>query len=358
MSEDPGTDHRAVEPVLVPVRQPKPRASGRRLRVAGLALLVLGAAGIGAWGGWTVRDRVDDEPVPAAIDVSVDRPVLVLDAPTDVAGAMPSVVGLSVEQARQALSDAGIDIAGVSEVVTPFAGPGGMVVAQDPRGSTPAPDAVTLTLSQPTAVPEMVGARIEDARDVLTDLGVRIDITTEYVAGQPEGAVLASDPGPGEPLPTELHLRVAEAASSVFLADLPAITSQCSIGDATVNASDQSASLVCSPAYDQPEVAEYVLNRQIENFEATIGIDDRSEVGVPIRFRVLVDDQVAFDATVTYGTSQEITIPVSAALRVTLETARTGADLEDCCDTAAVWGGARLTGGLDAVTRLFEESNP
>ncbi len=327
---------------------------GRRLRIGGAILAFAGAMGIGIWGGWQLRARVEEPPAAITIQAKVDRPVLVLNDESRTPGAMPSVVGLTLDQARQALMDAGV--ANISEVPAPYAGPGGQVVAQDPAGGSTSGGSATLTYSQPTAVPEMVGARVADARGVLSGLGVRIEVVTRYVAGQPEGVVLSSTPGPGEALPTEMSLEVSEAASSVFLADLRANTSDCSIDDVTLNAVDHPGSIVCSPAYDEPEVVEYVLNRAVELFEATIGIDDRSEVGVPTRFRVLVDGQPAFESTVSYGTTQDISVPVSGALRVTLEAWRADAN-ESCCDTDAGWGSARLSGGLDAVTRLFEESN-
>jgi len=202
----------------------------------------------------------------------------------------------------------------------------------------------------------MVGANLDDVRAVLTDLGVRIDVTTTYVPGQDEGTVLESTPAAGDQLPTELSLEVAEAASSVFLADLRANTSDCSIDDAIVNAQDQVGSIVCSPGYDDVEAVEFVLNREVDQFAATIGLDDRSEVGAPTLFRVLVDGSIALEVVMTYGASQDVTVPVGGALRLRLETSRYDTP-ENCCDTDAVWGSARLLGGLDAVTRIFDESN-
>jgi NPCBM/NEW2 domain/PASTA domain len=340
-------------------REPRRRRRvGLGYRLSGVMVIVLGIAALGGWGGWTLRDH-RAEPVPAPVEVNVDvsRPVLVLDEAVQRAGTMPNIVGLSRDQARQVMIDAGFGIDGVTEVGAPYAGAADQVIGQEPRAGAPIGDAVTLTVSQATAVPAMIGSAVNDARDVLVPLGVRVTVEPKYVAGQPEGIVLGSTPPAGEALGTELTLTVAQAASSVFLGELRPVSNACSQSEITINATVHPNALVCSPSNDDIESSEYVLNRRVELFEASIGIDDRSATTVPVAFRVYVDDVLAFEASMSYGSAQEIAVPVSGALRVRLDVVRAG-ELDSCCDTQAGWGSARLSGGQSAVDALISESNP
>ena len=347
-------------PVLAPPtaarRSGRSPRIGLRYRVAGVLVVVLGIATLGAWGGWKLRDsRAEPVPAPVEVNVEVSRPVLVLDQAVQRAATMPNIVGLSRDQAQQVLIDAGLDVEAIDEVGAPYAGAADQVIGQQPPAGAPVGDVVVLTVSQATAVPEMIGATIDDARDVLVPLGVRVTVASTYVAGQPEGVVLASAPAAGEPLGTELTLTVAEAASSVFLGDLRAVDTSCSRTEIIINTGRHENSLVCSPSYDDVESVEFVLNRRVEVFEATIGLADRSATTVPVVFRVFVNDVLAFEVAMAYGSTKEISVPMTDALRLRLDIVRGGA-FEACCDTEAGWGSARVAGAQSAIDALIDES--
>src|SRR5690349_11902684 len=84
----------------------KPKRPRRRLRTAGILLVVFGLAGAGGVGGWFARGHFALPKRPPLIDARVNRPVTKVDSVGT--GIMPSVIGLTSDQATRALFDAGL----------------------------------------------------------------------------------------------------------------------------------------------------------------------------------------------------------------------------------------------------------
>ncbi len=290
------------------------------------------------------------------IDVAVSRPVLSLDEQAVRSGTTPNVLGLSVDQATQVFIDAGLDPGSVAIEQVPFGGAPGLVLVQDPRAGTTLGDTATVSVSQATAMPTVAGARLSDVRAALDPLGVRVVVRSQYQAGTAQDTVLSSEPTAGAPLTSEVSLVVAEAPSSVFLSSLRPISSSCSVDSVSINATEMPSSLSCSPSYDDGDVVEFLLNRHVERFQAQVGVVDRSESTIALRFRVLVDGQVAFDQQVAYGTVADVDVSIAGAIRLQLEVYRAQAT-EECCGVIGGWGDAQLTGGQAEVDDLVEESN-
>jgi serine/threonine-protein kinase len=114
---------------------------------------------------------------------------------------VPPVVGLSEDDARDALDAAGL---GVDVIREPSDDPAGEVIAQDPTAGTEAGegDTVTITVSegpQGEPMPNVVGQDAEEAQEFLEDefgLIVSREAETEPCA-QPPGTVCRQDPSPG-----------------------------------------------------------------------------------------------------------------------------------------------------------------
>ncbi|MGB3732074.1 transglycosylase domain-containing protein [Microbacterium sp.] len=91
---------------------------------------------------------------------------------------LPSVVGMSIEQATQVLDDAGFSVQ-VGDPVDSTVGPG-LVAAQTP-GAGSVPSGSTITLSPSTgnppavSVPAVTGAKLSDAKKTLKDAGFGVD---------------------------------------------------------------------------------------------------------------------------------------------------------------------------------------
>lgn len=321
----------------------------RRARRAGIALIAVGATLGSGTLGWALRDWTADE----LGDVIVKRPVRVFHPDAPAAGAMPNVVGLDEQSARQALSDAGVDVRRVESRRRPYVGEPGIVVGQSPAATTklPAGD-VVLELSEPAKMPDLAGKPAAEARAALERIGVTVAAARRYEAGVPEGTVLATHPGAGEEAPGDAELVLADAPSRVFLGQLEPVDSDCAAETVNVDGERREDALVCDPGGGSARM-EYVLNRRVSVLRATVGLADRSASDARVSFRVVVDGREAAAETVGLGTVESVIVPVEGALRVRLEAERVAGGQ----DARAVWADAALQGGREAIDALVAESS-
>lgn len=110
---------------------------------------------------------------------------------------VPSVVGLSVEEATSALHDAGAQDVSVEFRNSDEAA--GTVLAVDPAEGEAfvSTDAITLTVAQAYAVPNVEGAPVEEALETLEGAGLSGHVTYVDPVGE-RGVVISCDPGVGE----------------------------------------------------------------------------------------------------------------------------------------------------------------
>lgn len=129
--------------------------------------------------------------------------------------AVPSLAGMSAEEARDRLGPLGLSVSDVYEIAHPDER-AGVIVAQSPlpgqqlrRG-----DEVRLAVSAgppSVQVPNVVGFEIARALSLLQKLGLSADQRTE-VNDRPKGTVIRVIPGPGhrEPVPGRVLLVISE----------------------------------------------------------------------------------------------------------------------------------------------------
>jgi serine/threonine-protein kinase len=182
----------ADAPEVVDVRGPKAEEAGRattvtiprleRRRRRGLrrfagALLAVVALVAAAWGAWNYL-------LPHRADV-------------------PPVVGLSVQEATERLTDAGFRVE-IGESVYSLDVPKGDVVRTRPAATATLDQGATVTLvpslgPRPVDVPSVKGKTVEQATQILTGEGLRVTDRVErrYRAEIPEGRVIATDPPSG-----------------------------------------------------------------------------------------------------------------------------------------------------------------
>lgn len=71
--------------------------------------------------------------------------------------------------------------------------------------------------------------------------------------------------------------------------------------------------------------------RSQTSFEAVVGIaDDAHDPSVIVRFRILGDEAVLFEADVQYGEPQEVIVPIGDVLRLGLEYTTLSHSREGC----------------------------
>ncbi len=323
-----------------------------RRRVApAVALLAVGTAG-----GWWLRGALDKPAAPEAaqVSVAVNRPVVASGDATTEATSTPNVLGLTVDQAQQVLLDAGYAPDGIIVSRVAAGGDEGLVLAQEPRPGADVSGQLTVFVSEATTVPPLVGMGLDDARDVLAELGVRATVERVYEAAAAEGAVLAVEPAEGTTLPAEVTLVVSEAPSAVFLTDLSSTDSDsCSRGSVTVDVETFPFSLTCTvpetDAQGSSANVEYAINSGIAAFEATVGHQSSSDV-VDATVMVLIDGEVVHEVVVGAGQPQFISVPTLGAETVEIRWTRPA--FEERLRVRTFIGDAKFIGSREAVDAL------
>ena len=301
-------------PAAKRARTKLPRVPWRRFAAAGLVLLALGLVGGGFAAGWASHAALGTTP-------DGDTTVEVVAAP-DAADAMdtalPDVRGLSSVDARQAIADVGLAADAITAVDTPSAQEAGTVVRQDPIGGTAGAGAVTLYVAVPGQVPALVGQSGDDADQVLTGLGVRVERKQVYDPAIAEGTVTSLDPPAGSPLPLLVTVTVAGPASSLYLEELDAIDGGCSSGETAVNGQSFQHSVYCSPSSysDDEQVTTYLLNRLTSSVEGVIGVTDQSDPGLTADVALVGDGRVLWAGSLRYGQAAAFTADTRGVLRL------------------------------------------
>jgi eukaryotic-like serine/threonine-protein kinase len=127
---------------------------------------------------------------------------------------VPSVVGLSLDDARRALSQAGLTAGIITQAAVPNQAPG-TVVSQIPGAYAKAPSGGAVDLivvagvtpaPQGTAglgsVPDTTGMTVDEAKAVLERAGYHLGRVTVLPGAAPDAKVVGSDPAPGAVPPT------------------------------------------------------------------------------------------------------------------------------------------------------------
>ena len=128
---------------------------------------------------------------------------------------VPDVAGLTEQQARLAIENAGFQFGPVRQQTGEQ--PRGAVVGSDPPSgdSLPLPAVVRITISQgPSALqlPDLTGRTMADARLTLEQLGLRVGgISRDTSSFQPENTVLSQSPAAGNLVPagSSVDLRIS-----------------------------------------------------------------------------------------------------------------------------------------------------
>ena len=195
---------------------PADRAAGgtrwwnpRILRALVVVLFGLGCLAAGAAVGWWVRDQRGEALAPLQIDAVVDRPVVLAAPPGAALGQMPSILGLTIGQAKRVLFDVGVPAEAITVSRRPSALDSGIVLRQEPPTGSPVSDAVELVVSAESVVPDLVGLPVDEARHLLEDLGVQVTIQGAPGGGAAPGLVVGSIPPARERLVRSMVLEVA-----------------------------------------------------------------------------------------------------------------------------------------------------
>jgi serine/threonine-protein kinase len=118
------------------------------------------------------------------------------------AAVVPEVAGLSQQQARLMIENAGFQFGSITQQTSDQ--PRGAVIGSNPPAgqSIPLPAVVQISISQGPAslqVPDLTGRTVADARSTLEQLGLHLgQVSRDTSSFQPENTVLGQSPPPGQ----------------------------------------------------------------------------------------------------------------------------------------------------------------
>ncbi len=123
---------------------------------------------------------------------------------------VPSVVGLTQEEAVEALEGLGFEVSIESVLADENIG---VVLACSPlEGERVDPaDGITLTVAAQRTIPQVVGMDVEDAQDALAEVGAQNILLTYQNSEEASGTVLSVTPGEGEAFTSEDQITLVVA---------------------------------------------------------------------------------------------------------------------------------------------------
>jgi serine/threonine-protein kinase len=141
-------------------------------------------------------------------------------------GKVPTVVGISFEDAVAALDKAGFHgVQGETRFLKTVAQ--GIVLQQDPPAGSTQKRGIDVTLAvsggqRSAVVPDVAGLGQQQARLAIENAGFQFGPITQQTSDQPRGAVVGSSPAAGEqiPLPAVVRIAVSQGPASLQVPDL------------------------------------------------------------------------------------------------------------------------------------------
>lgn len=236
---------------------------------------------------------------------------------------MPSVVGLTEDVARRAVTDAGIGVE-IKIVRTPSAGREGRVVEQSPQVGE-ATDHVTLTLSSSAKMPDVVGQDMEDARAELESLGAVVLVDLKVSPDRPARSVLSTSPATGRTIPDQVTFVVAHPGDGAALTRVDAADAKsCRSGGSSQAAGRSFATtLTCRPGGGDPASISYGVDGKAQFLTAQVALADRATA--PAEVEVLGDGKVLKKISVQPGRVNKLSVGIDRRRNLTVRvTSRDG----------------------------------
>jgi eukaryotic-like serine/threonine-protein kinase len=188
------------------------------LRAAGLRPLVMQGRHHAA----VPRGQVLEVSPPPGLSVKRGRQVILTPSLGTFHRTVPDLVGQSMRLARLRLGDAGLSVGQIMYAANELVGPD-LVMAMEPEGGAPAPEAGAISLlvsrdrpSVPFWLPDLRGLPGDASETLLEQGGFSVSVQTE-TGGEP-GTVVRQDPPPGTPLwpGTRVLLGVASGRGRIW----------------------------------------------------------------------------------------------------------------------------------------------
>lgn len=192
---------------------------------------------------------------------------------------IPEVIGLPKDEAILSLEEAGY--VDVEETTTRSDEPEGSVLAIDPEPGTLATSDthVTLTIAEPFRVPAVVGMSQADAEAALRDAGYAYTIEFRNTEDSPEGTALQTDPAQDTALPSGSNVKLILAHNRST--ELISLTRQFFSESKRFNIGGQAYELgeIKSIEYKGQDVCSYVITARPYETHAWFGVEQETRYG-------------------------------------------------------------------------------
>lgn len=296
----------------------------------------------------------EEDPEATAFDEQEEE----AEADEDAVVVLPNVVGLQEADARSQIEELGLVVDVLDE---PSLEAAGTVTSQSPDSDTDlqAGDTVGLSVAEAIAAPALVDLDGDEARAVLEDVGVSVDLERRYDPSVEPGTVLEQSVAPGAPLRSSATLIVAEGDASLFLEEL-AVLSSSRFNQGQRIAMDGEIYLrsltTGVDSRDDSGYVEFNLSRDFRRLSAVLGYDDTSPSDGRIRLEIFGDGEELFSQDVVLGTATPIEVDLTDVLRLRITANRLEGGGGNYTRYTAGLGEVRLHGD-PAVIRRYEADN-
>lgn len=257
---------------------------------------------------------------------------------------MPDLVGMTEAEARQALSDLGLDTPTVSSRES-FKAPGS-VLEQVPSAGRVITGTVSLVVAEAvSAVPNFVGGKVADVRAWAEPRGIEVRAESKLAPDKTDGEVLEQVPAAGAQAAQELVIKVADVPQIVTLADIrPVDQSYYQVNDIQMNGTIYPQVGLLTGTQSKPFAA-FDLSRDWASLEMTLGVSDKRGSDVAVQVEFVADGQVVRTEKVVFGATNDVVIDVTDVLRLEIKASQISGREE----TAVGFGDARLIGSASTV---------
>ncbi|MFN8053665.1 MAG: PASTA domain-containing protein [Acidimicrobiales bacterium] len=315
---------------------------------------------------FSVQHALDDQRVFDPTTIQLARGVGDVDPGSSGAGAavdMPDVRDMKRDRALTIVGESGVPAGKITVEQVDQAGEADIVVNQDPAPGTNNPDAVTVYVSRPVAMPDYLNRAQKDVVTQLQQLGANPTIEYKFQAGTTEGAVLSQSVPAGSPMPADVSLVVAGQGAQVPIDLVQRVESDCSTGtESVIKGVTYPTSVECSVSYSsssrEPDRTTYVLSGEFDAVSVALGVTDDSTLGYQARLKVLVDGQVRAEQVLSPGGAPFVAvIPTTGAIQLSFEATFVGTPPSSSYPSvSAVFGSPTLLTSPDIAAK-YQKGN-
>ncbi|WP_433337777.1 protein kinase domain-containing protein [Spirillospora sp. CA-294931] len=210
----------------------------------------------------------------------------------------------------------------------------------------------------PGKVPDLVGLPEAQAKALLPQTASLQVVRQQAKPGQPDGVVVAQNPGPGSDLPPTLQLTISSSQATQYLDEQTPTSGEDELTTGTQAANYKlsgrpqlhAVGIEGSPCGDEKGAAEYDLGQNYKQLIGVAGIDDNSPAAkAQATIEFYGDSRKLKSITTTLGKFKDLDVDVTGVLRMTLRWTFSGGDASRCHGGTLVLGDAQLVAAAGYV---------